>query len=123
MSREDGLKSLNPSPHRVAARGIRRWTEENPWLLAVASLVVGLFVGWVSVGALGGYALEHPAHHTAGTGRLEIVGTVLAAVTAVASVLSLAVHPTWSKRINLVALLVVWPFELVLVWVLWTMLF
>jgi hypothetical protein len=123
MSDADGLKSLNPSPHRVAARTLQRSVDQKPWLLAVANLVVGLFVCFVSVGALGGYALEHPAHHTAGTARLEIVGTLLAVITASASVLSLAIRPTWSKRVNLVALLIIWPLELILVWVLWMMLF
>ena len=91
MSHADGLKSLSPSPHRVAARTIKRWVDEKPWLLALASLVVGLFVCLVSVGALGGYALEHPAHNTLWTDRLEIMGTIVAVATVAASVLSLAI--------------------------------
>lgn len=123
MSHADGLKSLSPSPLRVTARTIKRWVDEKPWLLAVASLVVGLFVCLVSVGALGGYALEHPAHNTLWTDRLEIMGTIAAVATVAASVLSLAISPAQSRRVNLAALFVVWPLELVLVWALWMTLF
>ncbi len=75
-------------------------------LLAVASMVVVCSPASSQSGALGGYALEH---------RLEIVGTVVAIVTVSAAVLSLAISPPRSRRVNLVALLVVWPLDLVLV--------
>ena len=123
MSHADGLKSLNASPHRVATRTIKRWVSEKLWLLAVASLVVGLFVCVVSVGALGGYALEHPAHNTVWTDRLQTIGAIVALTTAASSVLSLASSPAQSRRVNVAAVLVVWPLELVLVWALWMTLY
>lgn len=123
MTPPDGLKSLDPSPHRLAARTIRRLVVEKPWLLAVASLAAGLFVCLVSVGALGGYALEHAAHNTIWTDRLETIGALVAVGTVGASVLSLAMAPNACRKINVAALLVIWPLELLLVWILWIALF
>jgi len=116
---DHGLKSLDPKPHLVLARWVRR----SPGWLVPTNLVVFALSGYLSVVTLGGYALEHPSHDTTLTDALQYAGAACALRALALCLLSLA----WSKRmvlrVNLTVLLIVWPAEWALTWVLWLLLY
>ena len=125
MSREErsesdhGLKSSDPMPHRAVLRTVR----DNPRWLALGNLLSFAICGYVSVAALGGYALEHVSHDTAITNALQYVGAVVACGGLVLCLFSMTRSRRTVLRVNLVVLLIVWPAELVLTWALWVALF
>lgn len=109
-----------PSPRR--APGSRHPTDraDARWL-ALANVVGFALCGLLATFALGGYALEHVPHNTALTDALQAGGVVAGLAAVGASLLSVFLDLR-AFAVN-VAVLAVWPAELLLTGLTWVLLF